>query len=43
MLRGLEDEVGEGPPVEVIQVEVAVQAGAAVELERNVQTLMPKS
>src|ERR1035441_7961077 len=30
MLWGLKDEVCEGPPVEVIQVEVTVQAGAAV-------------
>ena len=43
VLRGLKDEVSERPPMEVIQVEVAVQTGDAVELERNVQTLMPKS
>ena len=30
ILRGLEDEVFERPPVELIQVEVAIQAGAAV-------------
>ena len=41
MLRGLEDEIGQRPPVEVIEVEMAVQAGATV--ERKVQKLMPKS
>ena len=41
MLRGLEDEICERPPVEIMQVEMAVQGGATV--ERKVQKLMPKS
>ena len=41
MRRSLKAEVGERPPVEVIEVEVAIQAGATA--ERKLQKLMSKS